>query len=274
MINKFGYICDLVYKESGIVLGQDKTYLLEARLNSFLNELGLESFEELELKLRNVPFGDLHVRIVEALTTNETSFFRDKDPFEAFKNTLVPEVLKNRPPNHVLRIWCGASSSGQEPYSIAMIIRESFPQLLNGHASIIATDLSTEILDYARKGQYTNLEVSRGLPPELKDKYFEKQGNYWQISPLLQNMIEYKKLNLIETWPSMPTIDIVFLRNVLIYFDTETKKSILGKIRQILHPDGFLFLGKAETTMAVDSSYERRKIGQTICYRPKEAVLS
>jgi len=261
------YFRDLILTRSAIVIEPEKDYLLLARLEPIAKEEGLTSLEELTQKLRTTPSGELHKKVVEALTTNETSFFRDVHPFEALTDHVLPTLLEQRDNSKALSFWCGASSSGQEPYTISMILREHFPQLATWDVKFVATDISTQMLNKCREGKYSQLEVNRGLPAQLLIKYFDKKGMGWRIKEDLRNMIEFRELNLAGTWPLLPKMDIVFLRNVLIYFDIEMKKDILRKIREVLKPDGYLFLGGAETTLNLNDDFVRVPFNGTSCYR-------
>jgi chemotaxis protein methyltransferase CheR len=264
---EFSYISDMVRSKSAIVLEPGKEYLVEARLAPLVRELGLESIGALVAKLRQPAAGPLADRVTEAMTTNETSFFRDVAPFQALRAAVLPDVVKARAAQRRLRVWCAASSSGQEPYSISMTIDDAFPELRAWDVEIIATDLSPTMVERGRTGLYKALEVNRGLPAPLLVKYFTKVGVDYQIKPEMCSMVKFSELNLIGPWPVFPTFDIVFLRNVLIYFDVDTKKTIMGRVKRLLAPDGFLFLGAAETTMNIDDGFERVPIERAGCYR-------
>jgi len=268
----FDYVRTLVKERSAIVLEPSKTYLVDSRLTPIVRKQNLKSLGELVSRLRTERFGELHRTVIEAMTTNETSFFRDVHPFEAFKKQIMPQLMKSRSAERALTVWCGACSSGQEPYSIAMLLRDSFPELASWRLQILATDLSTDILDRAKRGVFSQLEVNRGLPAGHLVRHFSRQGLEWQVSDPVRNMITFRELNLIEAWPNMPRADVVFLRNVLIYFDVPTKKSILAKIRQVMRPDGYLFLGGAETTMNLDEAFERLQFEKTGCYRIRDGT--
>jgi len=264
--NDLIYLRDLILTRSAIILEPEKNYLLQARLEPVAREAGLASLEELALKLRTTPSGPLHEKVVEAMTTNETSFFRDILPFDAFKDSVLPDMIKKRADSKKLSIWCGASSSGQEPYSMAMIMKDHFPELATWDIRFLATDLSTQMLEKCRKGKYSQMEVNRGLPAQLQIKYFERKGMSWIIHEELRNMIDFQPLNLAGKWPMMNKVDIIWLRNVLIYFDVEIKKEILKKIRHVMQPDGYFFLGGAETTMNIDDNFKRLQFNGTSCY--------
>ncbi len=240
---------------------------MEARLEPVAKKAGLTSLGELAHTLRTTPSGPLHEKVVEAMTTNETSFFRDVHPFEAFRDSVLPELINKRADSQKLSIWCGACASGQEPYTIAMVLREHFPELATWDIKFVATDLSTQMLEKCRQGKYSQLEVNRGLPVQLLMPYFDKKGMSWRVKEELRNMIEFQPLNLAGNWPPMPKMDIVWLRNVLIYFDVEMKKAIFQKVRDIMQPNGYLFLGGAETTMNLDDHFDRLQYNGTSCYR-------
>ena len=265
------YVRELILERSAIVIDAEKEYLVQSRLEPVAKEAGLGSLEELVAKLQGTPYGPLHKKVVEAMTTNETSFFRDTAPFEALKVNVLPDIIAKRASQKNLNIWCGASSSGQEPYTIAMVIREHFPELVNWNIQFYATDISTEMLAKCREGKYSQLEVNRGLPAQLLVKYFTKKGLGWQISEDLRNLIKFQEMNLSGTWPIFPKFDIIFIRNVLIYFDVETKRQILGKARKLLNLDGYFFLGGAETTLNLDDAFERVAVSGTSCYRLRDA---
>lgn len=263
----FEFVKNLVLKHAAIVLETGKEYLVESRLAPLARQEGLASFEELIARMRAQPSNGLHWKVVEAMTTNETSFFRDIHPFDALKKSVLPDLLTKRASERKLNIWCAASSSGQEPYTVAMVLREHFPTLANWTIRFIASDISNEMVTRSREGRYSQLEVNRGLPATLLVKYFQKQGTEWQIKDDLRRIIEFQQVNLAEAWPSWPPMDIVLMRNVMIYFNVETKKTILGKIRRLLRPDGYLFLGGAETTMNLDDAFERVQLDKSGCYR-------
>lgn len=266
----FNYIRELVRRHSAIALESDKAYLIEMRLAPLARQAGFASLQELIASLRTQPIHPLHRQVVEAITTHETSFFRDIHPFEALKTSILPKLLAKRRSSSLV-IWCAACSSGQEPFSMAMLVREHFPSLAKHRIRIIATDLSGAILARAREGLYSQIEVNRGLPAGFLPKYFDKQGLYWRIKPEIRRMVEFQQSNLAERWPPMPPLDIVFMRNVLIYFDVSTKKAILSKVRQVLKPDGYLFLGSSETTLNLDVDFEPMSMGKSVCYQLRQA---
>ncbi len=266
----FEYVSSLVLKRSAIVLEPEKNYLVESRLLPVARQEGMGSVAELVGTLRAQSVNGLHQKVVEAMTTNETSFFRDVKPFEALQQVVLPDVFKRRAEVKRLNIWCGASSTGQEPYTIGLILREHFVRYADWNISIIATDLSTDVLAKARQGRYSQLEVNRGLPAPLLIKYFQRSGTEWHLKEEVRCLVDFRQLNLIDPIWSIASADIVFLRNVLIYFDVATKKSILRKIRNVLRSDGYFFLGGAETTMNLDDGFERVPLDRSGCYRLRQ----
>lgn len=263
----FGYFANLIRDRSGIVLEASKRYLVDARTGPVIEEFKLRDFAGLVKALRSGGNLALQQRVVEVMTTNETSFFRDIHPFEALRTTVVPALLRSRAVERKLQIWSAACSSGQEPYTIAMLLRENFPELAKWTVSIVATDLSDQMLARARAGSFNQIEVNRGLPAALLAKYFKKVGVRWEIARELRESIDFRPLNLIEGWPSLPPADVVFMRNVLIYFDNDTKKKILARVRSVMNPGGYLFLGGAETTLNLDDNFKRLSVGKTGCYQ-------
>ncbi|MGC3991567.1 MAG: protein-glutamate O-methyltransferase CheR [Chthoniobacteraceae bacterium] len=260
----FDYICKMVYDHSGIALGADKHYLVQLRIAPLAKAAGHSNIDAFVGALQRGPVNGHRTSIVEAMTTNETSFFRDLSPFEALRQHLLPELVKKRG-TQPIRIWCGACSTGQEPYSIAMIIHQHFRQLV-GRVQIVATDLANTVLTIAKAGRYSQFEVNRGLPAPLLIKYFEQVGNEWHLSDEIKRMVTFQPMNLVSAWPLMDSFDLVFLRNVMIYFTVETKREILRKIRGVLRKDGHLFLGSSETTMGLDNAFQRVSAGKAICY--------
>jgi chemotaxis protein methyltransferase CheR len=253
----FETICRLLLERSAIALEPGKEYLVESRLAPLVHQLKLSSIEELIARLRTSADNGLHRQIVEAMVTTESSFFRDHHPFEALRKVVIPNLVIRHQSDRSLNIWCAACSTGQEPYSIAILFREHFPELAGWRISFIASDISQEVLTRARAGLYNQIEVNRGLPATLLVKYFEQHGTHWQVKPGLRSMVDFREINLALPWPALPPMDLVLVRNVMIYFDVNTKKTILGKLTRLLKPDGYLLLGGAETTFNLDDSYER-----------------
>jgi chemotaxis protein methyltransferase CheR len=265
----FEFVVELVHRESAIVIGPDKGYLVESRLTPLANSAGADNIDDYVASSR----GSVARKrdIVEALTTNETSWFRDNEPFRALHDVVLPELAESRQVARHLRIWSAACSSGQEPYSIAMTILDT-PALTGWRTSIIGTDLSEEMVERCRGGRYSQLEVNRGLPATSLVRHFVRDGLVWKVSPELSRMTTFQTGNLIRPFGLPGQFDVIFLRNVLIYFDLPTKRDILRRVRQVLAPHGFLFLGAAETTIGIDDSFERVPAGRAAMYRPKKAA--
>lgn len=264
------YIRNLVRVQAAMVLEEEKTYLVQFRLEPFAKQEGFGSMADLFSHLRRTAYGPLHKRVVEAMTINETSFFRDLLTFQALKSRLLPEVIQTNRGTKRVHIWCGASSSGQEPYSILLTILHHFPELTSWHIRLIATDLSQEMVRRAQEGRYGQFEVKRGLSPPMLNTYFARQGMEWQIRDDVRDRIEFFEMNLAGLWPVLPRMDLVFIRNVMMYFDMETRKNIFRRIRGILAPHGYLILGATETTLAVDDHFERVPVNGTSVYRVKK----
>ncbi len=266
----FDFVRTIVRADSAIALEAGKEYLVESRLLTLARSQGLDSVGALVAQLRQRPASDLRYKVVEAMTTNETSFFRDITPFDALRTHIIPDLVARRAQCQQLRIWCGAASTGQEPYSLAMLLREHFPVLSSWKVQITATDISREVLEKARAGRYGQLEVNRGLPAPLLLKYFERDGVHWQIRPVLKSMVSFREMNLVGPW-MIGEADIVLLRNVLIYFEVDVKRQILANIRRVMRPDGYLLLGSAESTMNIDDNYKRVPVGRANAYQAAAA---
>jgi chemotaxis protein methyltransferase CheR len=263
----FDWVRQLVHRESAIVLAPGKEYLVEARLLPIARQMGLPDVGQLVDSVRSRPSPDSTRKIVEALTTNETSWFRDGDPFTALTSAVLPSLLAARGPAERLHIWSAACSSGQEPYTIAMLLEDALPNAAS-RVSITATDISREMVERTRAGRFSQLEVNRGLPAPMLVRHFSRAGTEWEVAPSLRRMVTAGECNLAAALPRMGPFDVVYLRNVLIYFDLPTKQAILRRVRGLMRPDGWLFLGAAETTLGVDDSWERVVIGRSSAYRP------
>lgn len=260
-------VCDFVYKKAAIVLDVDKDYLVDSRLRPLAKSWSDGDMEKMVQLLKSGSDRRLENDIVEALTTNETYFFRDEHPFEALTKAVLPSIIEKRLSSRKLRIWCGAASTGQEPYSILMTLFENLPNPASWDIDFIATDINQTVLDKAREGVYKQHEVTRGLPAQLLSRYFDRKGSDWVVKEQLRQSVKFQCLNLIEAWPFRENFDIIFLRNVLIYFDVDVKREILSKTRRILAPDGTLFLGGAETTVNLDDTYASCREGRSVFYK-------
>jgi chemotaxis protein methyltransferase CheR len=263
--DNYEFLKNYIHRESGIMLDNDKHYLLEARLLPIVQQSQLASLDALCTALRSNGEPQLRKKIVEAMTTHETLFFRDVAPFDALKTEVLPALIEQRRATRKLSFWSAAASSGQEAYSLAMLLLEM--GLESWNIQILGTDLSEQILDRAREGRYMQIEVNRGLPANYMVKYFERQGLDWKIKDHLRRMVHYERFDLRQSMRTKGPFDVIFCRNVLIYFDTETKKKILGELRAALFPGGHLILGGAESTLNLDNEFKRVPAGRTVFYQ-------
>ena len=269
---EYEYLQKLLKDRSGLVLSADKQYLVESRLIPLARRANLGGISELVQKMRAGDEGTT-VAVVEAMTTNETFFFRDKVPFDHFRETIMPAMLNARKNRRSIRIWCAASSTGQEPYSLAMILKEMSATLSGWRVEIIATDLSQEVLEKSKAGIFSQFEVQRGLPIQMLVKHFTQINEMWQLSPEIRAMVQFRQLNLLHDFSKLGTFDVIFCRNVLIYFDQETKVNVFNRLAKVIEPDGFLLLGAAETVVGLNAGFnpypERRGL-----YHPAPATTS
>jgi len=266
----FSYLSRLMHERAAIVLEPGKEYLALSRLDPMAREMGVGSVAALvDVLRREEATSPLHDQVIDALTTNETTFFRDFNPFESMRSDVLPELIERRSRTRTLTIWSAGCSTGQEPYSIAMAIREHFPELLTWQLSILGTDISSSVLDRAGRGRYGQLEVNRGLPAHLLVRHFTRAGMEWEIEEPIRRMVRFQRHNLVDAWPVLPPFDLVFMRNVMIYFDVETKRRVLSRMLGQLAPHGFLLLGASETTFTLSDDYDRHLVGRTAWYRPK-----
>jgi chemotaxis protein methyltransferase CheR len=266
----FAYLSRLMHERAAIVLEPGKEYLALSRLDPIARHAGVRSVAELVdvLRAENVA-SPLHDQVIDALTTNETTFFRDHNPFESLRTTVLPDLIEEGRRSRTLAVWSAGCSSGQEPYSIAMAIREHFPELLTWQLGILGTDISPSVLDRARRGRYGQLEVNRGLPAHLLVRHFTRAGMEWELEEPIRRMVRFERHNLVQTWPSMPPFDLVLMRNVMIYFDIDAKRDVLAKMHGQLAPNGYLLLGASETTYNLSDDFDRAPDGRTTWYRPK-----
>jgi len=269
--NDFQLLKDFLHKESGLSISEDKMYLLESRLNPIIKKMELADMSALVGKLR---MNDAQAKhdVIEAMTTNETFFFRDNHPFDRFRDVVLPSLVANKPVGSTIRIWCAACSSGQEPYSLAIILKENAAKYAGYNFEIIATDLSEDILQIARTAKYTQFEVQRGMPITLLVKYFTQQGSDWFLNDDIKNMVRFEKFNLLDPMTKYGTLDVIFCRNVLIYFDTTTKGNILAEMHNHCAKHGYLFLGGAETVVGVTDKFKPMP-GERGLYIPHDSVL-
>jgi chemotaxis protein methyltransferase CheR len=246
---EFHFIRDFVYRAASIVIDEDKHYLVEHRLGPLIEREGMRSFRHLVNELQQPTSGPLRSRVVDAMTTNETSFFRDAKPFDILRRIILPQLIERRRPYRELNFFFGGCSSGQEPYSIAMLLRQHFPELNDWNVRLTAADLSGEMIRKAKEGVYSQFEINRGLPARLLIQFFEKSGIHWRISESIRSMVEFRAMNLTHPLILDTPIDLFFLRNILIYFDQTERSRVLEQVRDSLRPDGCLMLGAAETTV-------------------------
>ena len=251
----YEFLRKLLKERSGLDLSADKQYLVESRLIPLARKAGLPGLPELVQKLKGGA-ESLTSEVVEAMTTNETFFYRDKVPFDHLKATILPELLQARAGRRSLRIWCAASSTGQEPYSVAMCLKEFGAALTGWRVEIIATDLSQGVLEKSRAGLFSQFEVQRGLPIQLLVKHFAQIGELWQLNADIRAMVQFRQLNLLQDFSHLGVFDVIFCRNVLIYFDQDTKTNVFGRLARVIEPDGFLMLGAAETVVGLTEAFK------------------
>ena len=252
---EYDYFRKSLKERSGLALSSDKHYLLESRLLPIARKAGLNSLGELVSALKIATDDALMTSIVEAMATNESFFFRDKVPFEHFRTMIMPALVAARRNTRAIRIWCAAASTGQEPYSLTMCLSDMQRELAGWRIEILATDLSNEVLEKARCGIYSQFEVQRGLPIQLLIKHFAQVGEMWQIEPKLRAMVKYRQLNLLSDFNHLGRFDLIFCRNVLIYFDQVTKIDVLDRLSGVIASDGYLVLGAAETVVGLTETF-------------------
>ena len=266
-LSDYEFLRKLLKERSGLDLSPDKQYLVESRLVPLARRIGLPGITDLVQKIKAGSAEALTADVVEAMTTNETFFFRDKIPFDHLRETMLPALLQARASRRALRIWCAASSTGQEPYSIAMCLKEFGAPLAGWRIEILATDLSQGVLEKSKSGLFSQFEVQRGLPIQLLVKHFTQVGELWQLNADIRAMVQHRQLNLLHDFGHLGTFDVIFCRNVLIYFDQDTKSGIFERLAKVVEPDGFMALGAAESVVGISDAFkadpERRGL-----YRP------
>lgn len=266
---QFAFLRDLLRRRTGVVIDESKQYLVVARLTPIVRQRAIPSLDTLVDRIRKTGDKALEKDVLNAMMTHETSFFRDKSPYETLRQ-LVTQMIPKRSAHRQLVIWSAACSTGQEPYSIAMLLNEHFPDLVaTWRIRIIATDISEPVLARAREGVFSELETNRGLSADLLTKYFRPLQGKWSIAQNCRKLVEFRCLNLNGPWPALPPCDVIFLRNVMLYFDVPTRAALVAKMRRVLKPDGALFLGGAETMIGIDTGYERLAGAGCSYYRPK-----
>jgi chemotaxis protein methyltransferase CheR len=273
----YEFLRKLLKERSGLDLSTDKQYLVESRLVPLARRFGLPGITELVQKMKAGSVEAATAEVVEAMTTNETFFFRDKIPFDHLRETMVPALLQARANRRTLRIWCAASSTGQEPYSIAMCLKEFGAALTGWRVEILATDLSQGVLEKSRAGLFSQFEVQRGLPIQLLVKHFTQVGELWQLNADIRAMVQHRQLNLLQDFGQLGTFDVIFCRNVLIYFDQDTKVGTLERLARAIEPDGFLVLGAAESVVGISDAFkphpDRRGLYRANTVRPAKPAI-
>ncbi len=269
MVSKesLSFFFSFLQKESGLVLDDSKTYLIEARLGPIVSEAGLASIDALCQQLRLNPTSPLRQKVVDAMATNETSFFRDMVPFEIVRKVILPELIKTNQHSKKIRIWSAACATGQEPYSLAMLLSNMGPALAGWNVEILATDMVERVLERARNGTYSHYEIQRGLPAQYMTRFFDQVGTEWQVRPELKKWIQFRRLNLLSDYSGLGLFDIIFCRNILIYFDIASKKKVLEQMAASLSPNGVLFLGGGETPLGITDRFTRFEIDRAVYYK-------
>jgi chemotaxis protein methyltransferase CheR len=251
------WVCRLVRERTANQLTREKGYLVETRLAPLVRDAGHQRLDDFIAELRSRPGSAVNRLVTEALTINETSFFRDVSPFMALAERALPALIERRRSDRCIHLWSAACSTGQEPYSLALLIRERFPQLAGWTIRLIASDICARVLARARSGVYSQTEINRGLPARMLVRYFEPlEKGEWRLRDEIRELVDFRDLNLAMPWPAMPPLDLVLLRNVLIYFDDATRREVLKRVRSAMHPEGFLLLGASETPMFIDDQFE------------------
>lgn len=263
--NDFLFMRELMRREAGVALEDGKAYLVELRLRPLAREAGLVSLEELVARLRSSPVNGLHRQAVESLLWHETRFFRDENTFDLLRRWLLPQLLERVSNKRPLAFWSAACAGGQEPYSLALLLKEALPE--GTPFRILATDISEAALARAERGVYSALEMNRGLPSGLRDRYFTPEGGEWRIAEEVRRLVEFKKVNLARDWPSLGDMDVIFLKNVLIYFDLETRREVLARVRKTLRPGGTLFLGGTELGCMSDPAFQLVQRERAWCHQ-------
>ena len=264
---QFRFFADMLKESSGLALTKGKEYLLESRLNELAKVLGLKDINALYQKAKTRCTPTLKDQIIEAMTTNETYFFRDQHPFDALKNNIIPEIIEKNRTRKTLKIWSAACSTGQEPYSIAMILSEHFQAVSSWRTEILATDISRQAVQKGREGRFTQVEVNRGLPITMLIKYFKQEGAFWIADAKLKKFLKFQQFNLLSPFTGKSGFDIILCRYVLIYFDIQTKQQVLGKLSNALSPGGYLMLGATETPVGLPKNMKRVMFGKTTCWQ-------
>lgn len=258
----------LVHRRTGVVIAEDKAYLVEARLTAFAAREGFADLRDLLDALHTeTEHGPLHRAVVETLLIAETSWFRDLHPFESLRTRVLPALIERRAAERTLDLWCAACATGQEPYSLAILLLEHFPRLADWRVRLIASDVSRSALERARAASYSALEMNRGLPASMLVRWFEKTGDRWRVRDVVRERVEWRELNLAGPWPEIPAMDLILLRNALIYFDTPTRRAVLRNAARRLRPHGVLMMGAGESPVGIDDAFVPVPDGRTVTFR-------
>ncbi len=269
--DEFVTIRQFIYDKASIVIEDDQHYLIESRLAPVMEREGVQTFRHLIQQLQQPASEPLQNRVVNAITTNETYFFRDVKPFTVLRDKVLPQLIERRRTERQLRFFFGGCSSGQEPYSVAMMLRQSFPDLATWDLKLIAVDISGEMIRRAQEGCYTQFEINRGLPAPLLVKYFERQGLHWRLQQTIRDMVEFQEMSLVNIFSQLADIDVLFLRNILIYFDEKTRRHLLTRVEHVLRPDGYLIMGAAEAPIFYSTAFETLPGDSSNIFCPKSS---
>ena len=269
----FQYVCGLARRLAAIEMDTGKEYLVQSRLAPLVTEAGCRDFSDFLKRVRAEETGPLAGKVIDALTTNETLFFRDCHPFNALRKTVIPEMMDRRKDVRKLSIWSAAASTGQEAYSFCIMLKETFPELLSWNLEIIGTDLSPTALAQARAGRYSKIEINRGLAAPMLIRYFQQNDSRWVLREDIRKMVTFREMNLAESWFGLPVFDLVFIRNVMIYMSLETRRKILRNLRDHLAPDGYLLLGSSENLLQTDEGYDPVEIDSSLFYKLRHSVI-
>jgi chemotaxis protein methyltransferase CheR len=275
-VDNFKFVQDIARERAALVLEEGREYLVEARLTPLACQAGFNTLDAFVNQLRaeqsDSQGTNFHEQIIDAVTSQETAFFRDFDPFECLRHEILPQLIEQRTATRKLSIWSAGTSTGQEAYSIALLLLEHFPQLNGWDVRILGTDISGTALQQARRGFYSQIEVNRGLPVTYLFKYFARDDFKWYVQDEVKGRVEFQQMNLAKPWPILPMFDVVFLRNVLTHFDPEVKKTILRRVRRCMQPHSVLFLGAAETTLSIDPDWSPERIGNVTVFKPRPSA--
>jgi chemotaxis protein methyltransferase CheR len=265
----FQYVCDLARRLAAMEMDNGKEYLVQSRLAPLASDSGCRDLSEFVHRVRMEETGPLAGKVIDALTTNETLFFRDCHPFEALRKVIIPELMERRRAERRLSIWSAAASTGQEAYSFCIMLKENFPDLINWQVELIGTDISPTALAQAREARYSKIEINRGLAAPLLIRYFQQQDTRWVLREDIRKMVQFREMNLAGSWYGLPVFDLVLIRNVMIYMSLETRRKILRNLRDHIAPDGYLLLGSSENLLQTDEGFDPVEVDNSLFYKPR-----